>query len=155
MARPKRFTHPDPEIEAKTIAEMKKQYHRDKRAERKKLGKELGHCTKCTGERVGDTLFCEHHWYQDRAMARLGTTIHAAALNEQMEKQEYCCYYTGKPLVIGVNASLDHKLSIKNHPELEHDVNNVVWCLKEINWMKSGMDDEEFLANCKLISSRF
>jgi hypothetical protein len=46
-------------------------------------------------------------------------------------------------------------LSVSKHPELRTSIDNVVWCLREINTMKNGMDADEFLTMCRLISIRW
>jgi hypothetical protein len=78
----------------------------------------------------------------------------ASAIKQKLIEQSSLCYYTGAPLVLGVNDSLDHVLSVSKHPELRTSIDNVVWCLREINTMKNGMDADEFLAMCRLIGSR-
>jgi 5-methylcytosine-specific restriction endonuclease McrA len=155
MGRPKRFNHPDPKVENDTIEEMKRQYCRERRKRQLQNGKRDGTCTKCGKQRVGNTELCELHYYQNSSWCRTGTTINAKRLKEKLEEQDFKCYYTGKPLAIGINASLDHVLSIKNHPNEKNDVENLVWCLKDINLMKNGMDKDEFIAICSLIAERF
>jgi hypothetical protein len=38
---------------------------------------------------------------------------------------------------------------------LRADIDNVVWCTREINTMKNGMDRDEFLTVCRLLATRW
>jgi hypothetical protein len=91
----------------------------------------------------------------NRADFALGSTSVAAAIKQKLLDQGSACYYTGVPLVLGVNDSLDHLLSVSKHPELRADIDNVVWCTREINTMKNGMDRDEFLTVCRLLATRW
>ena len=135
--------------------ERKREKSRQERRDRKERGKKLGDCTKCSRPRVGKVELCERHFYQNCAQSRLGPPRHAEALRRKIDEQKFHCYYPGEPLLLGINAFLDHPLSVKNHPDLRSDVNNVVWCLSEINLMKNGMDRDAFLKMCGLIHGRF
>jgi 5-methylcytosine-specific restriction endonuclease McrA len=125
------------------------------RRRRRMLGHQEGTCTKCCRPRVGLSVLCEWHYLQNRARLVLGSTSFAAAIKQKLIVQDSLCYYTGVPLVLGVNDSLDHVLSIAKHPESRADIDNVIWCTREINTMKNGMDADEFLMMCHLISSRW
>jgi hypothetical protein len=98
---------------------------------------------------------CEVHYLQNRAEFALGSTAHAPAIKQKLVDQGFRCYYTGVPLVLGVNDSLDHVLSSVKHPDLRGSLANVVWCTREINVMKNGMDADEFVAMCRLIANRW
>jgi hypothetical protein len=100
-------------------------------------------------------LVCEWHYLQNRADLVLGSTALGAAIKQKLVDQGSLCYYTGVPIVLGVNDSLDHLLSVCKHPELRADLTNVVWCTRDISTMKNGMDRDEFLAMCRLLSARW
>jgi hypothetical protein len=155
MGRPRRFSHSDPEVQSCVTLQLKHEYDKKYRQQKRQQGIQSGCCIKCHRERIGETKLCEKHWFQDRAKCRLGATKYANQLKELLEQQEYKCFYTGRKMVIGVNASLDHLLSVKNHPEKKGDINNVLWCCSEINLMKNGMNKDEFIETCRLIGERF
>lgn len=46
---------------------------------------------------------------------------------------------------MGLNATLDHKLSQRNHPDKAHDVCNLEWVDDRINAMKLDLDKADFL----------
>ena len=102
------------------------------------------HCKLCRKPKVGNTVLCQWHYFQNCANKTLGSTKFAKTLEDKLQLQDYKCYYTGVTLEIGVNASIDHRLSVSNHPELRHDVENVVWCTKSINMMKHDLDEADF-----------
>jgi hypothetical protein len=124
-------------------------------ARRRQRLREEGQCRKCVQPRLGAGLLCESHYFMNRADLALGSTAFAAAIKQKLLDQGSLCYYTGLPLVLAVNDSLDHLLSVSKHPELRADVDNVVWCAREINTMKNGMDRDEFLAMCRLLAARW
>ena len=116
--------------------------------------KSEGTCRKCGEPVVGKVLLCEHHWLQDMAQQSMGSTRFAKLLLEKLTSQERRCYYTGGILVAG-EASIDHLFPTSRYPELRAEPSNVVWCSKEINLMKNGMTDSEFIGWCKVIGARF
>ncbi len=78
-------------------------------------------------------------------------TITLEELMQQLEKQEYRCYYSGIPLDLSAQKemcpSLDRLDSSKSYVP-----GNVVICLWCINRAKSNMTEEEFLVLCKTIT---
>ncbi len=128
-------------------------HNRAYRQRRLSVGHQKGVCTRCGRPRIGRTVWCDKHYYQHRADAALGTTAYADAIRLKLEQQQFRCYYTGQEIFPGVNDSLDHRLSVSKHPESRHDIDNVVWCLREINLMKNGMDEGEFIRMCQLIGA--
>lgn len=69
-------------------------------------------------------------------------------LFEQLKKQQYRCYYTGKKLTFN-NVSLDHKQPLSKGGK--HAMSNVVLCLKRVNTMKGQMTEDEFISLCRLV----
>ena len=128
---------------------------RGKRLRYRALAQQGGTCTKCRRPKMDAGLLCEWHYFQNRAKLARGSTSLARAIRDKLMAQQSRCYYTGTPLVLGVNDSLDHILSVSKHPDLRADIDNVVWCTREVNTMKNGMDREEFLAMCRLLSTRW
>lgn len=80
-------------------------------------------------------------------------TITAEQLLEQLQKQEYKCYYTGISLNTepefgkgpkNMSVSLDRLDSAKSY-----EPGNVVFCLWKINKAKSKLTEQEFLEMCQ------
>jgi 5-methylcytosine-specific restriction endonuclease McrA len=85
-------------------------------------------------------------YFKKTAKERLGTRREWAGLRDKLAEQDYRCVYTGMPLVLGVNDSLDHIKPAQHYPELRHDPSNVEWVTREINMMKRDRTPEEFLS---------
>lgn len=79
------------------------------------------------------------------ARDNLGSSKFAMDIKAILDHQEYRCPYTGDLLILGDNASLDHKLPQSRYPELKSDLNNVQWVTKGINIMKWNHTHEEFI----------
>jgi hypothetical protein len=84
----------------------------------------------------------------------LGTTKRWKEILASFESQNGICYYSGIKLIIGKNASLDHKIPKSKHgiEDGVYDAGNLVWCDKMVNIMKNSMTDDEFIAMCKKIT---
>lgn len=113
-----------------------------------------GSCRKCDSPRVGNITHCEKHWLIGVSVYHFNTVDHADILKSKLEIQSRKCYYTGLSLMPGINASLDHVVAESIDPSLKTDINNVVWCDKRINEMKTNFSVDEFLTMCHLVSSR-
>jgi len=61
------------------------------------------------------------------------------------------CHYTGLPIYIGENASVDHILPVQRWPHLKKDINNLTWVSAAINRMKSDSTPREFFRACCLV----
>jgi hypothetical protein len=82
---------------------------------------------------------------------RLGGNQHWAVLLEKLTAQDWRCAYSGAPLVLGVNDSLDHIFPASRFPDLAFDPENVEWVSREINEMKRDRTPEEFLTLLRVI----
>lgn len=108
--------------------------------------KKAGLCTSCGGPRVGtETTQCIDCWFK-KVARRSRIEIPWTVLEEKYRKQNASCYYTGRVLIPGKNASLDHKKPVGRFPESVSDPENLVWCDMSINAMKHSMTEEEFYA---------
>lgn len=65
-------------------------------------------------------------------------------LENKLQEQNKKCYYTGLPIDLGKNASLDHIFPSSTHPEKRADIENLVWVDKRINYLKSSMQPKMF-----------
>jgi hypothetical protein len=72
-------------------------------------------------------------------------------LKKKLEGQDYLCPYTGRKLIPGVNASLDHVLPKSRFPELRCEIDNVEWIDLSVNYSKRDMTKDEYIAHCKHI----
>jgi hypothetical protein len=86
---------------------------------------------------------------------RLGSNQHWTVLLDKRTAQGSRCAYSGAPLMLGVNDSLDHTFPALRFPELAHDPENSEWVSREINEMKRDRTPEEFLSLlCAILACR-
>lgn len=115
-----------------------------------------GLCRYCKLEAIPNKRVCEKHYIIDISSKTLGVgnIDIAKELLRRFHENPYCPY-TGDPLMLGVNAHLDHILSLKNRPDLKGDIDNVEWVSETANLSKNGFNKDEFIKFCKLVSRRF
>ncbi|MCX6748696.1 MAG: hypothetical protein NT076_03755 [Candidatus Pacearchaeota archaeon] len=116
--------------------------------------KEKGLCIFCKNKNLPDSRLCESHFFKSKATAILRDRKKWEELKDLFYAQNKKCFITGKELVLGINASLDHLEPISKSPELASDVSNVRWVDREINLMKRDTPILEFIETCHLISKR-
>lgn len=120
---------------------------------------EEGMCLDCGKEvRIGESKWCEYHWIMRLVRNRFSLKGESAQklsaiLLEKLHKQNFVCYYTGLPLTVGVNASIEHLLPESNNPESSHDPNNLVWIRLEVNSMRSNYSFERFVELCNVCAN--
>lgn len=120
--------------------------------------KSKGLCSNCSNPIVkGSGYLCEDHWFDKAARSNgfLRDRNRGKLVKSILEKQNYTCPYTGKKLVIGTNASIDHKNPRLRFPEQYSLIENIEWVDTFVNNSKNTMTKEEFIVLCKLIASRF
>ena len=88
---------------------------------------------------------CEECYLRKTSKQRLGSMRYWQQIRQKLYDQYFKCAYTGQILVLGQNASLDHRYPIHSHPHLKNDPNNTEWVLQEINEMKRNRSPEQFL----------
>jgi len=89
--------------------------------------------------------FCEPCYFKKTSIDCLKTAKHAELISEKLKAQNYRCAYTGEPIELGVNDSLDHILPTSRFPELRTDPANVEWVTRKVNCMKWDSTRKEFL----------
>jgi hypothetical protein len=107
-------------------------------------------CAKCSKpSAVG--RFCRPHWFSNAALNTTGKWADGPRLEALLLQQGNRCAYSGLLLVLGENASLDHKdpLSRGGTPLVE----NIQWVDYQVNRMKNDMTHDEFIAMCRLVLS--
>ena len=123
-----------------------------KHQENRKIRLSQGLCEFCNTPRLpSSNIYCEKHYLGDMAKKHLGTTKRWKELKHLLEKQNFKCAYTNETLILGVNASIDHKFPASRFPDLYNDVDNLQWVTKSINIMKRDFTNEEFLNIISLV----
>lgn len=121
-------------------------------ARRQRL-KELGLCCYCGAPatlRNRDPM-CETCWFKAIAQKGTGRRSDWSALKHLLEHQGFSCAYTGKILIIGVNAALDHIIPISRGGR--KSLENVHWIDLKVNAIKQNLTHDEFLDIARSIVS--
>ena len=88
---------------------------------------------------------CNDCWFKRESQFNTGSKHMWQAIKQLLEKQEYKCAYSGRHLIPGVNASLDHIVPIAKGGS--NDITNLQWVDKQINTrMKFGLSHQEFMS---------
>lgn len=126
------------------------------RAFDRKSRPDRGLCRVCTEPVIAGKRVCEKHYVVDIISKTLGKADSKTAdiLLIRFYQNPFCPY-TGEALTLGVNAHLDHVLSLKNRPDLKGDINNIEWVSETANLSKNGFNKDEFINFCKVVANRF
>jgi len=111
-----------------------------------------GRCPNC-GNPATIGQKCEKCWFKGISRYNTGVVKNWLAIKTLIEKQKYKCRYTGKELIPGVNATIDHIIPISKGGT--NDIENLQWVTERINRIKNDMDHDEFISLCKYISESF
>jgi len=112
-------------------------------------------CTNCSRQRMETSAYlCETHWFTKIAKSN-GIKNGGEVVRKILEAQDYTCPYTGKRLVAGLNASIDHKNPRSRFLDTWNRIENIEWVDIYVNSAKREMTKEEFISFCKLVASRF
>lgn len=125
---------------------------RQARADLKLIRQQLGLCLKCGKEKFDGATRCVTCFLKDIAHCHFGQRKLYVKLFEILDRQNGFCPYTGEKLVLGQNATLDHKVSRARGGS--SDLFNLQWVYKgdfDVNWMKGMMSEEEFFVAIKKI----
>jgi hypothetical protein len=108
-------------------------------------------CPKCGNIPMPNNKLCEYHWYRNAAVNSTNNADNADKLKSKLELQDFKCYYTNIHLTPGVNASVEHIKPTSEYPELIDNMDNIVWCHMDVNYMKRSLSVERFIELCRLI----
>ncbi len=123
----------------------------------KNANRKRGSCYDCLQPPLSGTVSrCEKHWLVQAAW-RAGLRVKDGwvILRKKLEAQKWRCFYTGRILTLGVNASVDHIYARSTHPHLQGDIENLEWVDLEVNRAKRTLGKDAFIALCYEVSSRF
>lgn len=117
--------------------------HYDMRMNRRKKRSSEGLCYECgKHEAMADGKRCETCFFHGRAKA-LNNELTGSDLKDMLANQGNRCLLSGRKLVPGVNAHLDH--IIPRSKGGSDDLENLRWVDKNVNYAKRELSDEEFL----------
>ncbi len=119
---------------------------------RKRAWIEAGLCRWCGRKPLASVGVCRVCWFKEMSGRCFGNHRHAELLETLFKQQEGRCYYTGRRLMIGRNASIDHQIPKSRGGSLK--VQNLRWVHIDVNQAKHAMTHNEFVKMCRLIASR-
>ena len=111
-------------------------------------------CRNCRSPEIvtlGKILHCKTCWFKMMAQHKLGTAKRWRELRSLWDSQNGRCAYTGRELVIGVNASIDHILPSSRFPAKIMQLSNLCWADRKVNEIKRDMTRQEFLDLCAVV----
>jgi hypothetical protein len=104
-----------------------------------------GLCTVCRGTPFASGL-CERCWFRRASSNNLGHVRGGEILRRKFHEQGGTCWYTGRALTPGVDATLDHTLSTARGGT--NDADNLRWVHWSVNDMKGALSAQEFVGLC-------
>ena len=113
-----------------------------------------GLCYSCSSPPVAGTAsWCEKHWLiQLSWRSGLRGRGSGGRLKALLVGQRYRCPYTGRKLVIGKNASIDHINPRSKFPGLIGKITNLEWVDQDVNRAKRAMSRAEFISICREVA---
>jgi len=117
--------------------------------ERKNNNNLCRYCGKYANIVKENSRICNNCWFKGIARGNTGSSKNWNLIKNLLEKQNYKCAYTGKKLIIGENASIDH--IIPRSKGGSNEIQNLQWVDKDINEMKNDFTHEEFINTIKII----
>lgn len=112
----------------------------NKDCEKRKRKKEAGICYSCKNVAVENRSKCAECFM--KAMAKqAGTT--AEILKDIWNEQNGICTYSGRKLIIGINASVDHKMPKSKGGN--NDSSNLQFVHKTVNFAKNNLLENDFI----------
>jgi hypothetical protein len=96
---------------------------------------------------------CEFHFLRQMLNRRIHVSSDALIerIKTKLMEQKWRCPISGRWLVLGINASLDHILPKSKFPEKAQDIENLQWVDTYVNFAKHDMSQEELVTLCREI----
>lgn len=104
---------------------------------------DFGRCVQCGKANETACKYCETCTYKNGARRWLGSYDRWPELKALFERQKGLCAYTGEPMTLGKDASLDHIIPRRRGGT--HSIDNLQWVSWEMNRMKCNWTHQEFL----------
>jgi len=111
--------------------------------------KKEGLCLFCPELQFGQSSLCEKHYFCSISASAMKDRTQWEKLKELFYGQDERCYLSGRKLIPGKNASIDHIVPISK--EKKYKIENLRWCDNQVNHAKNNMRSDEFIALCKEI----
>lgn len=133
------------------------QYNRNRRKSRKQYCFENKICfnrsMSCKEQAISTHTMCEYHIFEEYAHRHLKNDSRWKELSDLFYSQNQLCYLSGKKLVLGVNASLDHIVPTSKGGSFD-DIKNLAWMDSDINYAKNNLSNEELIVMCNIVAKK-
>lgn len=117
---------------------------------------EMGACTWCgKAPRHLHLKRCIDCCFRDLAGRHLKDPNQGPELKKLLERQRYRCAYSGRPIDIGNNASVEHVEPSSKAKDRANDITNLRFVDMRINQMKHSMPLPELIECCKSVLTHF
>jgi hypothetical protein len=122
-----------------------------KNRERRKKRQASGKCWYCSRPRTRGRC-CDIHYINCVARNHYQRTygIKWEKLEQLFDEQKGLCALSGLPIIIGINAELDHKTACATGGD--SSLSNLQWLHRDVNMMKQDIPLERFIALCYYVS---
>lgn len=110
-----------------------------------------GQCVQCGRDKNGPGLYCDRCIIRAASRRYLGSSRRWKELLDLFSKQNGKCAYTREALVLGGNASIDHKLPRSRGGK--NLIENLQWTTWIVNRVKTDMTHQEFIELCGKVSA--
>ena len=125
---------------------------RQSRHDSRRKRKEAGVCDDCGETRLPDHKLCRDCYLKVIAGLNTGSRANWEHILQLFYDQNQRCAMSGRKLILGKNAQLDHILPRSRFPELKHDLENLQWLHEDVNLAKRNMTPDEFVNLCEEVS---
>lgn len=116
--------------------------HQAVRDERRQRRRDEGYCYECgKGHALAPGKRCPACWFKNIAKSLNG--VSPDELRQLFDEQDGKCRLTGRPLVLGENAHLDH--IVPRSRGGTDALSNLRWLDRQVNQAKNDMTDQEFV----------
>jgi len=128
---------------------------RQRRRKERQRNRAAGKCAKC-GEvpPLQHSPNCHVCYLKRAAWRHLGSGERWKELNDLYIQQMGLCAYSGTPIELGKDASVEHVVPLSRSPGGNH-IENLRWVNTEVNLSKRSMTLEEFIRLCKAVLRNF
>lgn len=112
--------------------------------------KDQGLCCSCRKAKVYPGITkCRTCWFKLSARRNIGDASRWPELEALLLSQQSRCAYSGRELVIGKNASVEHVTPISKSKSRAVDIANIKWIDSQVNMAKGTLSLHEFILLCK------
>lgn len=123
---------------------------KNKWADLYKKCKDQGLCCSCRKASVYPGITkCRTCWFKLSASRNIGDASRWRELEALLLSQQSRCAYSGRELVIGKNASVEHIQPISKSKNRAVDIENIKWIDSQVNMAKGQLSLHDFIILCK------